>query len=93
LPPVGAGAGSTLACGDDVDCGEVVAFASFFVCEPLSEFVELAAGLVAAAAALYLVLAQLIFSAGWIVPVIYPMLCLLLSAIGVFAIRGRAARR
>ena len=38
-------------------------------------------------------LAQLLFSAGWIVPVLYPLLALLLSAAGVFAARAAGARR
>ena len=49
--------------------------------------------LVAAAAGVYLVLAQLLFSAGWIVPVLYPLLALLLSAAAVLAVRAAVARR
>ena len=46
-----------------------------------------------AAAGIYLAAAQLLFSAGWIVPVLYPLLALGLSAAGVFAARAAGARR
>ena len=56
---------------------------------------KLAAGLILLAAVAYLALAQLLFSAGWVLPVAIPLLAMLVSTIGVVAvrraIRGRAA--
>ena len=53
---------------------------------------KLAALLTATAAVAYLLLAQLLFAAGWIVPVVVPLLGLALSAAGVFAVRAVHAR-
>lgn len=53
----------------------------------------LAAGLLAVAAGAYLALAQLLFSAGWIVPVANPVLGLLVSTVCVFAVRRAITRR
>ena len=53
---------------------------------------KLAALLTVAGAAAYLVLAQLLFAAGWIVPVVVPLLGLVVSAAGVFAVRAVHAR-
>jgi CHASE2 domain-containing sensor protein len=54
---------------------------------------RLAALMVVAAAGVYVAAAQLLFSAGLIVPVLYPLLALGLSAAGVFAARAAGARR
>ncbi|HEY6888207.1 MAG TPA: CHASE2 domain-containing protein [Solirubrobacter sp.] len=48
---------------------------------------KLAGGLMAVAAVVYLALAQIVFSPGWVLPVAYPLLSLLVSALGVFAAR------
>jgi CHASE2 domain-containing sensor protein len=52
---------------------------------------RLAAVAVALAAVAYAVLAQLLFSVGWIVPVVIPLLCLLVSAAAVLALAQRRA--
>jgi CHASE2 domain-containing sensor protein len=52
-----------------------------------------AAAATAGAAAAYLVLAQLLFAAGWLVPIVYPLLALLLAAAGVAAVRQASRLR
>ena len=52
-----------------------------------------AALLTAVAAIAFLALAQLLFAAGWIVPVVLPLLALLLAAAGVTAVRHAAVSR
>jgi CHASE2 domain-containing sensor protein len=53
---------------------------------------KLAAGLIVLAAVVYLALAQVLFSAGWVLPVAIPLLALLLSAIGVVGVRRAVTR-
>ncbi len=53
---------------------------------------KLAAGLIVLAAVSYLALAQAGFSAGWVLPVAIPLLGLLVSAIGVVAVRRAITR-
>jgi len=52
-----------------------------------------AALLTAVAAIAFLALAQLLFAAGWIVPVVLPLLALVLAAVGVAAVRHAAVSR
>lgn len=46
---------------------------------------KLAGGLLALAAVAYLAAAQVLFAAGWVLPVAIPLLALLVSAVGVVA--------
>lgn len=59
----------------------VVAPLAGFYLRPLAAF-----GVALAAAALYLVSAQLAFAGGWILPVVYPVLALTVGAVGTLAL-------
>ena len=53
---------------------------------------KLAGGLLALAAVAYLAAAQALFAAGWVLPTAIPLLCLLVSAVGVVAVRRLITR-
>jgi len=81
------------AVGAAVDAALIVLLGLLPVAIALAVRPRIAVALAAAVGVFYLVLAQLVFAAGWIVPVLDPLLALVLATVGVLVARQVALTR